>query len=846
MSPAERPTAEEILDPGARRDLRRKRLLTRSNLIIERILPLLWPFAALLCLGLAATAAGLWSLLPGYLHIGLLVLWGIALAALLGRALVRFDAPGEAEVVRRLEGEEGLHRLLTAVGDAMALGAGDAGARSLWAAHRRRMAERVRALRVPSPRPDTARRDRYALRFAALLLLVLALAVGGPRVEDNVRHALAPQLDAGSDLPTVLEAWVTPPAYTGRPPIFLSAQDSVEPQRLEVPVNSRLLVRYHGAGAPQLALGESRQPFDGVGEHDFQMEAELVRSGPVRIESDGETLGAWNVEIIPDDAPSIEITQDIETTQRGAMRITYHAEDDYGLTAITAHIRRQDGEEEPVVLELPLPGRGETSVTDVVFRDLTEHRWAGLPVAFRLQARDEAGQTADSRTIEMTLPERQFSHPAARAVVEQRRKLIVDPQAHRDWVVRAIDAMQINPGVYDDDLAAHLMLSLARAELAESGAPEVLADNEVLLWQTALRIEEGNVTSALEKLRAVQQQLMEALANGASEEEIQRLMDDLQQAMNDYLQAMQQQAMERMQKGEALPEAQQGQSLEQRDLSEILDRARELSRSGSREQARDMLSQLQEMLENLQIGQNAKPSQGQQDSSQMLDELGRMMERQQRLMDETFRRDRQQNDPNSRLPSQRSPFSPPAQRFGRSPEGQQRAPSQEGRPGQAGQSDGDLAQQQEELRRRLGELMRQLGEGMGEIPGELGEAEQSMRGAEGALGEGDRQQALENQNQALNNLRRGAESVLEDMANNGQNRGQSQDGASQAGMDGEETDPLGRRPAESWGDTSGDMVPEAGALQRSREILDELRKRSGQRHRSQNELDYLDRLLRQF
>ena len=93
--------------------------------------------------------------------------------------------------------------------------------------------------------------------------------------------------------------------------------------------------------------------------------------------------------------------------------------------------------------------------------------------------------------------------------------------------------------------------------------------------------------------------------------------------------------------------------------------------------------------------------------------------------------------------------------------------------------------------------------------------------------------------------RRGAESVLEDMANN-QNPGQNNEGASQAGMDGEQMDPLGRTPTESWGDTSGEVVPGEGALQRSREILDELRRRSGQRHRGTIEREYLDRLLQQF
>ncbi|PJK31147.1 TIGR02302 family protein [Minwuia thermotolerans] len=843
MSPADRPTAHDILDADARRRLRRKRLLTRTSLILERLTPLLWAPAALLCVGLAATAAGLWSALPGYLHLALIGLWLLAVAGLGVRSLILFHPPSAAEVTRRLEGEGVSHRPLTAVGDRMALGGRDPAAAGLWEAHRRRMAERIDALTVPAPKPDTARRDPYALRFAAVLLLVLGVAASGQRFGDNLQAALEPGFAPAGTEPAVMEAWITPPAYTGHPPMFISAMAGAETRTLQVPVNSRLLARYHGSGLPEMRQGETVRAFEAVSERDAQFETELTSGGPLGIENDGEVLGRWMIEIIPDAPPAVEITKDIETSLRGAMRIGYHATDDYGLTSISAHIRRADGEGEELVLDLPLPGRGQRSIEDVVFRDLTAHRWAGLPVTFHLRARDQAGQTADSGVLEMTLPARQFSQPAARAVIEQRRKLIVDADAHREWVVRAISALQINPGVYDDDLAAHLMLSLARAELAESGAPGVLSDNEELLWRTALRIEEGQISVALKKLRDIQQKLQEALASGASEEEIQRLMDELQQAMDEYLQALQQQAMEQMQRGEELPEMQDGETMDQRDLADILDRARELSRSGARDQARDMLSQLQEMLENLQMGKRPQSAQGQQEGAQMLDELGRMMQRQQELMDETYKRQQRRNQPNSRLPTQRNPFTPPG-RQGRQGQQGERGEPRQGQGGQPG--DGDLAQQQEALRRQLGELMRRLGEGMGRIPDELGQAEQSMRGAEGSLGQGDRDGALDRQDQALDQLRRGTESVLEDMANRGENEGQSDQGAGQAGIDGEDTDPLGRTPAESWGDTSGDMVPDKGALQRSREILDELRKRSGQRHRSENELDYLDRLLRQF
>ncbi|HEY5347453.1 MAG TPA: DUF4175 family protein, partial [Rhizomicrobium sp.] len=56
-------------------------------------------------------------------------------------------------------------------------------------------------------------------------------------------------------------------------------------------------------------------------------------------------------------------------------------------------------------------------------------------------------------------------------------------------------------------------------------------------------------------------------------------------------------------------------------------------------------------------------------------------------------------------------------------------------------------------------------------------------------------------------------------------------------------DPLGRGAA---GVGSTIKIPEASDMARARSILQELRKRAGERGRSQQELDYIDRLLKQF
>ena len=60
-------------------------------------------------------------------------------------------------------------------------------------------------------------------------------------------------------------------------------------------------------------------------------------------------------------------------------------------------------------------------------------------------------------------------------------------------------------------------------------------------------------------------------------------------------------------------------------------------------------------------------------------------------------------------------------------------------------------------------------------------------------------------------------------------------------------DPFGRPLSSNGSYDQGDVaIPDAGILQKSRQILDELRRRAGERSRPAIELDYIDRLLRRF
>ena len=124
-----------------------------------------------------------------------------------------------------------------------------------------------------------------------------------------------------------------------------------------------------------------------------------------------------------------------------------------------------------------------------------------------------------------------------------------------------------------------------------------------------------------------------------------------------------------------------------------------------------------------------------------------------------------------------------------------------------------------------------------------------MGDAEGELGEGDADGAVDSQGRALEAMRKGAQGLAQQMQQNGMGKGQ---GPGQPGRNGrqradQDTDPLGRPlRGRDYGDDVTVKVPGEIDAQRARRILEELRKRFGEGFRPQLELDYIERLLKDF
>jgi uncharacterized protein (TIGR02302 family) len=669
---------------------------------------------------------------------------------------------------------------------------------------------------------------------------------------------------------------------------------------LSVPERSELIVRTHAPQGEKVMLATSNddspavkviEPKTGGAQGLIEFNVALTEPVSADIRIGGETVSKWRFDLIKDEAPTINLMGNPTATPRGALRLVFRADDDHGVASAEARFALSDGEEinlapvpaepgakveadpllQPPAMPLQLPHANAKRVDSRATQDLTAHPWAGLKVRMTLVARDQAGQEGKSAPYEFILPERKFTKPLAKAVVEQRKKLVRDPVS-TDSVARALEALTLGEDKVIDDSSIYLSLRDAYWRLRNDASRASLASVVAQLWQVALKIEDGDLPEAERNVKAAQDALAEALKDNASPEEIKRLVDELRDALSRYLQAL---ASQQQNKGNMPEQAQQqngDQLVSQQDLDKLLKNIENLAQSGSKDLAERMLSELKDILDRLQTGNFADNPQ-QQRAGRMMKDLSDLVTKQQKLLDDTFKakREQQQNAGNDQNQGGQFEVSPPGQPmdFGnglsmaplfempgeneqggsktQGPSGRRGSPQQpgqaeKGEPGQGQQSGqhGDLAQRQEELRDRLQGLIDRFRIEGADAPNEFEGAQEAMKDAKEQLGQGDLDSATQSQSAALDRLRKGAQSMAEQMMQNGE--AQAGQGPGNNGRD-----PLGRPDRSNRPDLGLSVkVPDEIDIQRAREVLDELRKRLGDPSRPTIELDYLERLIKPF
>ena len=145
----------------------------------------------------------------------------------------------------------------------------------------------------------------------------------------------------------------------------------------------------------------------------------------------------------------------------------------------------------------------------------------------------------------VTLPGKRFFDPLAAALIEMRRDLL--------WSRANAPAHGADPE--GGDPSSPKTSSATSAPICgcawhcgnwrpkpQTLTPETRDEMAEALWEIALLVEEGDLASAQERLHRAQDRLDEAIRNGADPAEIDELMQEMREALNDYMRQLAEEA----------------------------------------------------------------------------------------------------------------------------------------------------------------------------------------------------------------------------------------------------------------------------------------------------------------
>lgn len=785
-------------------------LVARGVLFAERAAPVFVLAGAPIALILALGLFDLWRFAGFWGHGAALVLLFALAGVLFWRRRPSPFFPSRGEALARLERDgEMRHEPLRALEDEPVAGAG-----ALWAAHLADARERVRKAALIAPAPTANGVDPFGLRYAAAGLLLIGLVAAGPAAPRRLADAFRPS-DPAIARSGFADLWIEPPAYTGKAPLYLlRAKDALggSGAAVEAPEGSIVRIQTKPRARFRLALAGETEKVSAAregGEASARAALTLKESGTLSLSAGGRR-SHWPVRVIDDRAPTVDFAETPAPDRDGRLIIAVRIDDDYGADQAALELRLDAGQPRPLdappisaeaagaAQRIALPALKGAPGARAAAVDLSSHPWAGLPVFATVIVADALGQEGKTIPVALTLPARDFFNPLAKAVVEQRRSLAVAPAEWRrvEW---ALSGLTLGPEYFFERPTDYLLLRTAMWRVNKRGGDDSDATIEEF-WPLALQLEDETTELARQRLDAARQALREALENGAADAEIERLTEAMRAALQNYLEALAQSG------AEADPNAPPpDQTVTADDLDAMLSAVRDLAKSGAGNAARQALADLEALLDNLRApgragGDGQAGAGGQQGAGGQAGAVGDLIARQRALADEAFRRGETRDAAGDDLAADEGALAGDLADFLKALEGA--AP--EGETGDAGKA--------------------------------LSRAHAAMRRAEGDLGDENFDGARNAMEEAIANLRDGAEALAKDV------RAQAQAAQGRGGRP--LRDPLGRPLGAPTG--QGVEVPDKSDAQRARELLEELRRRLSDGERTEDEIKYLERLLERF
>ena len=291
-----------------------------------------------------------------------------------------------------------------------------------------------------------------------------------------------------------VDAWVTPPLYTGKPPIILSAANkeaaAAAPRAAAGAgghdadralerrhARCRRRRRRHRSRADRAgAQGHQRTPFHHRGRR-HRACPRALRPAAMEIHRHARPP-ADHCARQRSGAPGPRLAADV-LQDRGRLRRHRSAGAFCRPPGEAPKARRRTARSRGRCSSAPqfalvLPNARTRNGVGQTVKDLSEDPYAGADVTLTLTAKDEAGNEGRSEPFNMRLPERLFTKPLARALIEQRRILALDANQN-DQVYAALDALMIAPQLFMPETGQYLGLYSVARQLDAARTDDALA-----------------------------------------------------------------------------------------------------------------------------------------------------------------------------------------------------------------------------------------------------------------------------------------------------------------------------------------------------------------------------------
>ena len=797
---------------------------------------------------------------------------------------------------------------------------------AIWKKHQEHALDNLQNLQIKPPKKTWLSRDRFSLYVPVFLLFLTLFFFLKDQASNRLTEAFQPSWLLAHNTNIHVQAWITPPSYNEKSPKLLP--DPGKTKNIPILKGSRLTALISGsAHKPSVSFYPSKKTgsirIKKLEKQSYQLSLPpFLQQGKQSIIL--KTKGfqkKYAFQILPDLPPQIAFlntkhspqkTEKKTTSQNHPdktdeiLRFEYTASDDYGLKSVHLLIltdpkaenqkTNKTHPEDKISLSF-YPAGTPTQIQESASLNLTEHRYAGQSVWLQLEAKDNLGQTAHSIPQKHILPKQIFINPLAKAIIEQRKMLLLSDQPYhplkpaqtktiddfKNTPVFAIENIKEHlgrapkeikklarmmratldvPKTYFQDASVYLSLQYVLSRIQRAQQKQDLTALDAILWSIAQKVEFGNLANALKALKTAEENLSNALVQNNSEREIALSFERYQNAVKRYLRVLAQNALKnnRIQKGENSSAAFSG-----NQFSEILKAIQDAYQLGLNRDARFTAQKLTEMLEKMKLSLQLGSGEGNGDDlfdeilADLLQGLGEAISQQRDLNNKTKQlaenethannNKKNQNTANTSEPTfeNKTKTTPNEQtdqalsekqtdaKIKNGGESSKKTPSSSptGQKNPSFEPGFNHNRQIENFQRALIKEIESLQEKSVD-PKALHQALTEMEKSANALAQKDYKTALHAQNKALETLRAIREKLVKQALNPSPKK-QNESG---------EYDPLGRSLNAEGFDL--DEALDEKALQRAREILEELKKRRQNPNRPQEEINYLERLLKRF